>query len=304
MQPKKRLGDMLIEAGLIDEYQLRSALANQRQWGGRLGTNLIKMGFLEEQQLVKFLSKSMGLPAVDFSTLDILPSIVHLVKEKLAREYNVIPVGEKKEGNSEYLYLAMSDPTNLNALDAITAVTRRKVKPVVASDGAILNAIDFYYSGVGVKPTEAHTRTAVPEDGTFQDEMADEPQAEKTAQRPPQPPPAADDQMSMTDDLSSDDSIILFSGDGEEQISLAEKIGATQRTKEKESSAEITKVDHGVPAEKPKPPMLAEGGDDFAANLADTRAMAIALAKVLMDKGVISKDEFFRRYQHEKAKDK
>jgi MshEN domain len=146
-QIKKRLGDMLVEEGLIDEFQLTSALAAQRKWGGRLGTNLIRMEFLGEDDLIRFLSRKLGLPAVDFSTVDISPNVLATVSEEFARENSVLPISIKKNSGLDHLYLAMSEPTNIPVIDEVRAKTGMNVKPVVASDSGLNEAINVFYSG-------------------------------------------------------------------------------------------------------------------------------------------------------------
>ena len=113
MGARKRLGDLLIEEGLIDEQQLGSALGSQRQWGGRLGTVLVKHGFITEQQLIEFLSRRMGIPPVDFATVEIDRRALSALPEALARQHNVVPVAVRADGSKERLLLANSILVNV-----------------------------------------------------------------------------------------------------------------------------------------------------------------------------------------------
>ncbi|HEY4715775.1 MAG TPA: hypothetical protein VII00_01580 [bacterium] len=153
---KKKLGDMLLETGLIDDLQLKSALAYQKQWGGRLGVTLISMGFLTEEKLLKFLSSYLQLPAVDFKKIKITDEPLKLIPVDIAKKYHVMPIAIWQESGKKYLLLAMSDPTNLAAIDEIQFLTNYHLKPAVATDTGIGEAIRFYYEGIGLQPgTEA-----------------------------------------------------------------------------------------------------------------------------------------------------
>ncbi len=145
---KKRLGDLLLEAGLIDQFQLRAALAERQKWGGRLGNNLVKLKFITEEKLLKFLSQQLQIPYVAIDKIKISPSTIELIPEEIATKNNVLPLGIKIEGGKKVLFIAMSDPTNLESLDELQFVTGYTVKTVLASDNAIANAIKKYYNPV------------------------------------------------------------------------------------------------------------------------------------------------------------
>lgn len=145
---KKRLGDFLLEEGLIDKFQLASALAEQKKWGGRLGKHLIELGILSEEVLVKVLSKLLALPSVDVGRLSIPRHVVEYVQVRTAEKYNVIPIGiEDAPGSKKTIIVAMSDPTNLPALDELRFTTGCAVRPVVSGDTSIERAIRTYYYG-------------------------------------------------------------------------------------------------------------------------------------------------------------
>jgi type IV pilus assembly protein PilB len=136
-----RLGDLLVAAGLISQEQLAQALESQRGTNEKIGTVLIRLDLLREEQLTEFLSKQYGLQAITLSQLDVDPDVVELVSSQLARKYEVLPI--KRTGNQ--LTLAMADPTNVFALDDVAFMTGLTVVPVVASQGAIRQAIDRLY---------------------------------------------------------------------------------------------------------------------------------------------------------------
>jgi len=136
-----RLGDLLVAGGYISRAQLDQALESQRGTSEKIGAVLTRLGFLTEEQLTEFLSKQYGIPSTSLSQLDIDADVVSLVPAQLARKYEVLAI--KREGNS--LTLAMSDPTNVFALDDVAFMTGLTVVPVVAPQSAIRKAFEQHY---------------------------------------------------------------------------------------------------------------------------------------------------------------
>ncbi len=143
----KKLGELLIDAHIINESQLRAALSNQRSYGGRLGMVLVKMGFIKELDMLKFLSKQLGLPMVDLYKITIEQKFIDLIPFDVAEKYNVLPLGIKVVSGKPMLHLAMSDPTNLGAIDTIQFTAGYKIQPVLALDSSLTDFINFYYKG-------------------------------------------------------------------------------------------------------------------------------------------------------------
>src|SRR5712692_1047984 len=137
----RRLGDLLVTEGLLAPEDLRRALSEQKVSSEKLGPILVRLNLLNEEQLIGFLSRQYGIPSITLSQLDIDPEVIRLVPSQLAKRYEVIPI--KRTGNA--LTLAMSDPTNVFALDDVAFLTNLQVLPVVASQGAIRKAIDRTY---------------------------------------------------------------------------------------------------------------------------------------------------------------
>lgn len=142
-----RLGELLVKASLITPEQLHKALAEQKAAGGRLGFNLTKLGFLNEEALTTFLSKQYNVPAINLSEFEIDPSVIKLIPLDVAKKYLVIPVN--RAGST--LILAMSDPSNIFALDDIKFMTGYNVEAVVAAEGSIIEAVKKYYVKGGSK---------------------------------------------------------------------------------------------------------------------------------------------------------
>ena len=149
MVDKKKLGEMLVEKGLIDEMQLQSAIGKQKQWGGRLGANLVKLGYIGEITLLKFLSSQLKFPCADLSKIMITDKIYSIISIEVAKQHHVIPLDLKEIEGKKVLFLAMSEPTNFVAIDEIAFLTNHNVKPVIATNSQIHSAIKKYYEGKG-----------------------------------------------------------------------------------------------------------------------------------------------------------
>ncbi|MBU5677594.1 Flp pilus assembly complex ATPase component TadA [Alkaliphilus sp. MSJ-5] len=137
----KRLGDLLIEAGLIEQEQLEKALELQKVTFKKLGEILIDEGFVKESQIIEVLEFQLGIPHLDLEKYFINPEMPRLISEKLARRHMLIPV--KKERDN--LIVAMSDPLNIFAVDDIKIATGLEVIPAISTRQNIENAINRYY---------------------------------------------------------------------------------------------------------------------------------------------------------------
>ncbi len=136
-----RIGELLTKAKLLTNEQLDKALDEQKQTGGRIGEHLIRLGFVTEEDILDCLSQQYGVPSINLQHFEIDESIIRLIPADVARKYQFIPVS--KTGAT--LTVAMSDPTNVFAMDDITFITGYRVEPVVASEEALREAIDRYY---------------------------------------------------------------------------------------------------------------------------------------------------------------
>ncbi|MBN2429644.1 MAG: type IV-A pilus assembly ATPase PilB [Deltaproteobacteria bacterium] len=136
-----RLGELLVRNEIINEDQLKRASEEQKRNGGRLGSALVKLNFLEEKALTDFLAKQYRVPFVDLDSLELEPSVVSHVPPEVAQKYQIIPVDRK----GSTLKIAMSDPSNIFAIDDIKFMTGFNIEVSVASESAIKSAIDRYY---------------------------------------------------------------------------------------------------------------------------------------------------------------
>ena len=136
-----RLGAMLVSSGLITDDQLKKALATQKNEGGRLGSILVKLGFVQEDKLMTFLSKQYGVPYVDLNKFQINPAVIKHIPADVAQKYRIMPINR----SGATITIAMVDPSNIFAIDDIKFMTGYNVEAVVATEGAIVEAIKKYY---------------------------------------------------------------------------------------------------------------------------------------------------------------
>jgi hypothetical protein len=153
--PKKKLGELLLELGLIDRDQLNSALAYQRQWGHRLGTSLVAKGFISEGTLIHVLSHTLGIPMVDLSQIVADKEALKLLPASTCEAHEVIPLSLEGVRGRRTLVLAMADPLNIAVQEEIGFTSGCKVKPVIASSTAILLAVRSWLRherGISIPP--------------------------------------------------------------------------------------------------------------------------------------------------------
>ena len=143
MIAKKRLGDILLEAGLIDQGKLEEAIALQKVTRERLGRLLIKQGFVSEEAIMRTLSQQLRIPYVDLSSQAIDKKLILLVPQTVAENYLLVPIRE--DGKS--LTVAMSDPLNILAIDELSIRTKLTIIPVIALEEEIQHAIEELYGG-------------------------------------------------------------------------------------------------------------------------------------------------------------
>src|SRR5574340_187195 len=140
-----KLGQILIDSGMITEAQLNEALIMQKKSAGRLGTNLEKLVHITEDKLVTFLSKQYGMSAIDLSEYKIDLAVLKLIPAAMAKKYMIMPL--TRIGAT--LTVAMADPSNVFAVDDIKFMTGYNVEVVIATESALINTITTYYGGKG-----------------------------------------------------------------------------------------------------------------------------------------------------------
>ena len=138
-----RLGEILVKESLITQDQLQKALEFQRVNGGKLGSCLTKMGFITDDDITGVLSRQYGVPSINLKYYEIDPNVIRLIPQDTATRYQVVPLSRV----GSVLTIAMTDPTNVFAMDDVKFMTGFNVEPVVASEAAISDAISRFYGG-------------------------------------------------------------------------------------------------------------------------------------------------------------
>ena len=140
---RKRLGEMLVDQGVVSAEQLAEVLARQKlDKGIRMGRLFVDLGYATEAQICEVIAEQLNIPAADMVAVDVPSEVVALVSRELAMKHLCLPwFVEGRE-----LYLIMADPTNVIAADAIAFHTNLKVKPVVAPESEVLAALERFYA--------------------------------------------------------------------------------------------------------------------------------------------------------------
>jgi len=137
----KRLGELLVERGLLKPKQLESALAYQQEHGGLLGQILITLGYASEEEIALALTAQYGFPYLPLDNYEIDNGVTHLIPEHVARQYCLIPID--RIGNA--LTVAMADPSNAKVIEEIETLTSCIVQTFVSTPSHIQKAIDQHY---------------------------------------------------------------------------------------------------------------------------------------------------------------
>lgn len=138
---RPKLGELLVDAGVIDEMQLESALGEQGNWGKRLGQTLLELGVLDEETLVRTLARQLAIPVVWLRGKRIKPEIVALLPDDFIQKHRCLPVLlDERAGKT--LVLAMEDPCDLDVIDAATYRSQIEVRPALAAPSELDDAID------------------------------------------------------------------------------------------------------------------------------------------------------------------
>jgi type IV pilus assembly protein PilB len=146
-----RIGELLLKEKRITPDQLQEALNYQKANGGKLGFNLVKLGFVKDEELTALLSKQYGVPSISLAQFEIDPAVIKLIPAETAQKYQIIPLSR----SGATLTIAMTDPTNVFAMDDIKFMTGYNVEPVVASETAVADAITRYYASAKAAATSA-----------------------------------------------------------------------------------------------------------------------------------------------------
>ena len=144
MFKSRRIGELLLRENKITPQQLQEALEEQKREGGqpKIGAVLVKKGFITEETLTFFLSKHFGLPQIHLEGMTFDPALTEIIPAQVARKYEILPIG--REGAN--LKIAISDPSNIFALDDLKFLTGSNIQLFLVSDQSLKEALDKYYS--------------------------------------------------------------------------------------------------------------------------------------------------------------
>lgn len=201
MERKIRLGELLLRANLITELQLKTALAEQQKWGGKLGKILVDMNYVSEDILIKALSKQLNIARANLDAIQVPPQILEKLDRTFCEQNLVVPCAYSH--NDRAVQVAMFDPTNLRALDELKFRTGLRVVPALAGQKAIAQAIGrlFHSESLRDDGDEGEFKVTGNSGSTIVRKVAEiEAQAARAAAAaagqsapppPPQPPPQA-----------------------------------------------------------------------------------------------------------------
>jgi MSHA biogenesis protein MshE len=135
------LGNLLLQAGLIDQETIDKALEIQKKNGEKFGKILISMGVLTESELLNLLSQQLEIPVIDLNFFDINPDCTLLLEEIYARRFRCIVL----ENHENWLLIGMADPIDINAIDSLTKILKKFIKTAIVSEEALLRVLDRVY---------------------------------------------------------------------------------------------------------------------------------------------------------------
>lgn len=299
MRDRPKVGEILVQAGIIDELQLASALSEQVRWGRRLGMTLIKLGMVQEGQLVRALARQFDLPVASLSGKKIAPEVIALVPAKVACEHSVIPLFVKKDGPKAQLFLGMEEPSDLGVLDDLAFRTGMLIRPVMVGPSEIGEAIDRYYAAKSAPAAPASLDPARPGDTLSETNLRrireEAPAAARGPGAVPNPPVVSSPPLGL---VPSNETIFAPI-----PAPIAEAAAP-------EPTEEITApVQPPIGAAPIPPPPAAETNAALARERAQlleeterTRLVAKAIAHLLIEKGILTLDELQARIEKTKAK--
>jgi hypothetical protein len=138
---KRNLGDMLLAANLIDEVQMKIALAEQKRTGRKFGSALVDLKFIDENVLAAFLSRQMDVPCISLLHIEIPKKVARRIPARVARECKAIPI----RFDADVLEVAMVDPTDHELIDILESTSGMKVVPLIAPESSIEKVIEVVY---------------------------------------------------------------------------------------------------------------------------------------------------------------
>lgn len=176
----KRLGEMLVDAHILSQDKVEEAVKLQANSGKRLGAVLLENGYITETQLIDVLKIQLGIDFIDVNKETIDPSMASIVPKSIAEQYHVVPIKLEKDK----LILAMEDPLNFRALEAVKQITKYKVTPYIAYASAVERAILVLYENEGASIAIEQMKQERGIDATFEEVAKQSDVASKSSAAP------------------------------------------------------------------------------------------------------------------------
>lgn len=139
---KQNLGEMLLAANLIDEVQMRVALAEQQRTGKKFGSTLVDLQFIDENVLAAFLSKQIDVPCISLLHIDVPKKVLRKLPSRVARECRAIPI---RLDDDNRLEIALADPTDIDLIEKLEKATGMTVSPLVAPQSSVEKMVEQFY---------------------------------------------------------------------------------------------------------------------------------------------------------------
>jgi type IV pilus assembly protein PilB len=304
MGKRLKLGEMLVAKRLISEADLASALEEQRRWGKRLGMTLVLMGVLEEETLIRTLAAQLKLPVARIRGKRVNAEVIELVPVELAEKHRCLPLFVKEQGGSKELFLAMEDPSDLDAQGELGFRIGFRIRPVLVAPTELEDALQRHYHwsalmgspGPGAEPEPARPRAAA-------SPPALKPALEKKpAQESPFEPfedtapelvagAAAPAEPAADADPAVDESAGDTQPDPPDLDQAAEELGA------------FGDPESGRPAQRAQAHREKPASPRAAAPAMSPDVILRALTQLLVEKGLLSRDELVERLRALAAKE-
>lgn len=297
MGGRLKLGQILVNRGLLEPDQLSEALAAQQEAGARLGTTLVRLGLVDEETLIRTLAGLLKLPVARIRGKRVSPDVLELVPVAIAEKHRCLPLFLRQEPGGRALFVAMEDPSDAEALEALAHASGEAVRAVLVGPTELEEALQRHYewaSPTGESPEWLSVASpggvaapAEPEPEESQDEPSD---AGREAAAEPSLPLDADAELGAAPDVSS----------AETAPEIPEDDGGPDPAEEWDAGREpAILADLDLAPREPASP----GSGALRPESLDPGVILRALSQLLVEKGFISRDEFVQRLGELAARD-
>jgi type IV pilus assembly protein PilB len=180
---RSKLGELLVASGEISTDQLATALEEQRNWGGLLGLTLIRLGFVDEHSVMRTLAEQLQLPVVQIKGKRVNAEVLELVSAEVANKHRCLPLLVNGVGSEKALYLGIEDPSDPNVLAEIAQHVGMKIQPVLVAQTEMAEAIQRHYHGAEFGDGAVTSTSQQPQTPAATGSSTPEPTADSAAAR-------------------------------------------------------------------------------------------------------------------------